>query len=354
MPDFTPTAVSLFSGCGGLDLGFIEAGFKIIWANDNEDIACKTYEKYIGNHIVCGDINKIDINSIPKADILIGGPPCQDFSVIWKQPGLKGKRGQLLLSYLKVLDHVKPKAFVIENVKGLKSMQGGAILEFMLGELRERGYERISAKVYNFADYGVPQLRQRLVIVGVRDDVPIDFIEPKPTHIGKHVASSKALKGAEKVPFNNEHQNIMPKTRKLLSLIPEGGNFASVPKDHPLYVKGMISHVYRRLHSDKPSTTIIAAGGGGTWGYHYEENRPLTNRERARLFTFPDDMEFLGTIAQARKQIGNAVPPKGILPIAKNLYKLLYDCDQLCQSSQITTATAVSSKKYSKKNLVTV
>ena len=108
----------------------------------------------------------------------------------------------------------------------------------------------------------------------------------------------------------------------MLELIPEGGNFTDIPKDHPLYVKGMISHVYRRIKLDEPAKTIIAAGGGGTWGYHYPEPRPLTNRERARLQSFPDDFIFEGSVAEVRRQIGNAVPPVGVRPVARRLLPL--------------------------------
>ena len=108
----------------------------------------------------------------------------------------------------------------------------------------------------------------------------------------------------------------------MLELIPEGGNFRDIPKDNPLYVKGMISHVYRRIKLDEPAKTIIAAGGGGTWGYHYPEPRPLTNRERARLQSFPDDFEFFGSVAEVRRQIGNAVPPEGVRMLAKRLKPL--------------------------------
>lgn len=116
--------------------------------------------------------------------------------------------------------------------------------------------------------------------------------------------------------------NSKSKTIEMLKLIPEGGNFTDIPKNHPLYVKGMISHVYRRIHRSEPSKTIIAAGGGGTWGYHYPEPRPLTNRERARLQSFPDDFHFIGSIAEVRRQIGNAVPPVGVHAVAKALKPL--------------------------------
>ena len=116
--------------------------------------------------------------------------------------------------------------------------------------------------------------------------------------------------------------NIAEKTKQLLELIPEGGNFMDVPEDNPLYVKGMISHVYRRINRNEPAKTIIAAGGGGTWGYHYPEPRPLTNRERARLQSFDDSFIFEGSITEVRRQIGNAVPPQGVRLLAKTLYPL--------------------------------
>jgi len=137
-----------------------------------------------------------------------------------------------------------------------------------------------------------------------------------------YVTAGEALKGVEKVPYNNEKMNTAPKTVEMLKMIPEGGNFTDIPKDHPLYVKGMISHVYRRINRNEPSKTIIAAGGGGTWGYHYPEPRPLTNRERARLQSFPDNFIFQGSNAEVRRQIGNAVPPKGVEAVAKALMPL--------------------------------
>ena len=126
----------------------------------------------------------------------------------------------------------------------------------------------------------------------------------------------------EKVQYNNEQLNVTERTKKIISMISEGGNFTDIPVDSPYYVHGMISHVYRRIHRNEPSKTIIAAGGGGTWGYHYPEPRPLTNRERARIQSFPDDFVFFGNITEVRRQIGNAVPPVGVHAIAKALMPL--------------------------------
>lgn len=184
----------------------------------------------------------------------------------------------------------------------------------------------VKPHLYNFAEYGVPQFRERVLIVGIRIDTGFDYVHPKPTHgpnaCHPYHTAGEALKDADKVPYNNELINIKEKTRQMLELIPEGGNFTDIPKDHPLYVKGMISHVYRRIKRDEPAKTIIAAGGGGTWGYHYPEPRPLTNRERARLQSFPDDFVFKGSVTEVRRQIGNAVPPEGVRLVARKLLPL--------------------------------
>jgi DNA (cytosine-5)-methyltransferase 1 len=133
------------------------------------------------------------------------------------------------------------------------------------------------------------------------------------------VTAGEAVKDIPANATNNELLRISPKTVDMLNLIPPGGNFTDIPKEHPLYVKGMISHVYRRMHPDEPSKTIIAAGGGGTWGYHYPEPRAFTNRERARIQSFPDNFEFVGSTTEVRRQIGNAVPPQGVYELAKTI-----------------------------------
>lgn len=327
---YKPKIVSTFSGCGGLDLGFHQCGYETIWANDFSEWAVKSFEKNLGEVIVFEDVTKIDPytdKSIPDCDLILGGFPCQDFSVIWKQPGLKGKRGGLYRNFLEFVDAKKPKAFVAENVKGLLTANKRKAIETIIRDFEQitPGYV-VKPHLYNFAEYGVPQFRERVLIVGIRVDTGFNFVHPKPTHgpgtDKPFVTAGEAIKGALDVEFNNERINQMEKTTKMLELIPEGGNYTDIPKDSPYYVKGMISHVYRRIKRDEPAKTIIAAGGGGTWGYHYPEPRALTNRERARLQSFPDDFIFVGSVAEARRQIGNAVPPVGVHALAKRLMPL--------------------------------
>jgi len=314
---------SLFSGSGGMDLGFKQTGFEVLWANDVNHWACETFRKNFGDHITEGSITGVKDSDIPACDIILGGFPCQDFSMIWKRMGLKTERGNLYRQFVRIVVAKQPKMFVAENVKGLLSANKGKAVGQIVSDFAEAGY-KVDVYPINFANYGAPQLRERVLIIGVRKDLNREFKLPEPTHTPEtYVTAKEALRDVEKVPHNNEHQNIAPSTVAKLRIIPPGGNFTDIPKDSPHYVKGMISHVYRRLHPDKPSTTIIAGGGGGTWGYHYKEPRPLTNRERARLFGYPDNFVFLGSIAEVRRQIGNSVPPAGIKPIAKAIKKFL-------------------------------
>ena len=332
----TIRVVSLFSGCGGLDLGFEQVGdYKTLWANDFKHEACQTFRRHFGDIIVEGDVEQIDPynnSSVPDCDLVLGGFPCQDFSIIWKQPGLNGERGNLYKSFLRFVDAKKPKAFVAENVKGILTANKKKAIKQIIEDFQniETGYVVIP-HLYNFAEYGVPEFRERVLIVGIRVDTGFKFKHPAPTHgVGEglkpFVTVRDAFKNVREVPYNNEFLKVQERTKKIISLIPEGGNFTDIPKESPYYVKGMISHVYRRVKLDEPSKTIIAAGGGGTWGYHYPENRPLTNRERARIQSFPDDFVFEGNTTEVRRQIGNAVPPVGVHAIAQAL-KPLFFCE---------------------------
>ena len=173
--------VSLFSGGGGLDLGFKECGFDIIWANDMDKEAVSTYKENIGNHIVLGDITKIKEESIPQADVLIGGPPCQSFSLVGKRDE-KDPRGELVWHYIRILKHVNPNYFIFENVVGLKSAKtkdGKSVIDELIHTFKDIGYS-VKWEVINAADFGIPQRRKRIIIVGYKNGFNFSF--PNTTH----------------------------------------------------------------------------------------------------------------------------------------------------------------------------
>jgi len=326
--DKPPKLISLFSGCGGMDLPFHKAGFEVVWAIDSNKYACETFKRNISPLILNDSIEKInDIKQeVPDADLIIGGFPCQDFSLIWKRYGLDVDRGNLYTYFREFVKQKQPKAFVAENVKGLLSANNSQAIKRIIADFEniEPGY-LVKPKLYNFAEYGVPQFRQRVLLVGIQMETGFNFVHPQPEYGGDrqpYQTASQALEGVEEVPYNNELLKIHPKTKQRLDQIKPGGNFSDIPRNSPLYVKGLISHVYRRLDPNQPSSTIIAGGGGGTWGYHYKEPRALTNRERARLQSFPDDFVFEGSITEVRRQIGNAVPPQGIAAVVESLIPL--------------------------------
>lgn len=322
-----PSMISLFAGCGGLDLPFHRAGYRCRLVNEFNQDAARTFERNFGLKVDTSPIEELDMLNLPKAGLVTGGFPCQDFSQIWKRPGLKGTRGNLYTYFLEVVDRVKPKAFIAENVLGILTANGGKAINQIISDFSaiDPGYVVIP-KVYNFADFGVPQFRQRVILVGIRLDTGFNFIHP----VGRfgvnrkfpHRSTGVALAGLDDTFPNQEPMKIQPRTIEILKRIGAGGNFTDIPKGDPYYVKGMISHVYRRIDPKKPSMTLIAGGGGGTWGYHYPEPRALTNRERARLQSFPDDFVFEGSFGEIRRQIGNAVPPVGVIQIVNRLNKL--------------------------------
>jgi DNA (cytosine-5)-methyltransferase 1 len=323
-----PKMISLFAGCGGLDLPFHRAGYKTKLVNEFNQDAAATFERNFGIKVNTQPIEEmVDQVEIPKVDLVTGGFPCQDFSQIWKRPGLKGTRGNLYTYFLEVVDRAKPKAFIAENVLGILTANDGKAINQIISDFSmiDPGYVVIP-KVYNFADFGVPQYRQRVLLVGIRLDTGFNFIHP----VGQfgenakqpHRSAEVALAGLDDTFPNQEHMKIQPRTVEILKRIGAGGNFTDIPEDDPYYVKGMISHVYRRLHPDKPSMTLIAGGGGGTWGYHFPEPRALTNRERARIQSFPDDFIFEGKFGEVRRQIGNAVPPVGVIEVVNRMSQL--------------------------------
>ena len=220
--------VSLFSGCGGMELGFIWSGYNIVWANDIEHDACETYRLNIGDHIIEENISNIDFNCIPDCDVILGGFPCQDFSMIWKRGGIKTDRGNLYQYFVRAVQYKKPRLFVAENVKGLVTANKGKAIKTIIEDFKNCGY-KIYADVYNFADYGTPQIRERVLIIGIRQDIPFYYQKPQPSHSpDNYITCGEALKGVEKAIYNNEYINIKPKTKKILELIPEGEIFMLV------------------------------------------------------------------------------------------------------------------------------
>ena len=282
---YSPKVVSIFSGCGGLDLGFHLEGYDTIWANDFAEWAVKSFERNFGKVIQYKDITKIDPyidKSIPECDIVLGGFPCQDFSIIWKQPGLNGTRGGLFRHFAEFVDAKKPKAFVAENVKGLITANKGKAIETIIKDFESiaPGYI-VKPHLYNFAEYGVPQFRERILFVGIRIDTGFDFIHPLPTHgpEGKHpyVTAGDALIGARDVPYNNELINIKEKTRKMLEMIPEGGNFRDIPEDTinknlEEIKKTTTSSVYMEV-TGTPQSILLQAVEIHCFNFKYYENQ---------------------------------------------------------------------------------
>jgi DNA (cytosine-5)-methyltransferase 1 len=320
--------VSMFAGCGGLDLGAESTGaLQVVWANDSDSWACETYRRNLGAHIVEGDITSLPVPDV-ECDVLLAGPPCQDFSTLWNHDGARTARGNLFREVARFLAALEPAGFVLENVPGLLSANRGAAWAIVRHALRAPAaflsnkpgprYD-LTAQVVDTAELGVPQHRERLFVIGVRRDLGSrPPLIPTPT-ADRPITVAEAL-DADPIPDdapNHERGLDTADVVERLKLIPPGKNYEVIPEGHPLAVKGLISHVYRRLEPDKPSYTIIANGGGGTHGYHHIEPRRLSNRERARLQTFPDDFVFWDGGAKAgrsayprvRRQVGNAVPP---------------------------------------------
>lgn len=327
------SAVSMFSGCGGLDLGAELTGHvRTVWANDIDPYSVATYQRNLGAHIIEGDIRDLLPPEVP-CDILLAGPPCQDYSTLWNHDGAKTDRGNLYREVVRFLNALRPAAFVLENVPGLLSANRGRAWTEVRRALKEPtrflsgtpGVRyRITSAVVDLADLGVPQNRERLFVVGARSDLGVQSpnlhsLAVQQRAIYPHVTVGQALDDFP-IPEGAPNHELFLDTAEViqrLELIKPGENYEAIPPEHALAVRGLISHVYRRLEPSAPAYTVIASGGGGTHGYHHREPRRLTNRERARLQSFPDWFVFehgeayraRSAYPRVRRQIGNAVPP---------------------------------------------
>lgn len=355
--------VSLFSGGGGLDLGFISEGYKIVWAIDNNKNVIETYKANISKNILCADINKIDISKIPYADVIIGGPPCQSFSLAGNR-NIEDERGQLVWKYIHIIEQIKPKAFVFENVTGLlsaKNLKGEKIIELLKAAFKNIGYT-VEQQIMNAADYGVPQRRKRVILVGLKNN---KFKFPLPTHsedginLKRYVSVEEALGDLPEaiidknsyvtysISEQNEYQkyvrrnvpitdHVIPQMSELdkyiICHVKPGGNYMDIPPEvnskriERLQKEGGHTTCYGRLAPDKPAYTINTYFNRPNVGcnIHYKADRLITVREALRLQSFPDDYKIVSSSKQGRNFIvGNAVPPMLAGVIANELKKYL-------------------------------
>ena len=364
-----PTVVSLFAGCGGLDLGFKEAGFKITWANEIMPDAAESYKRNLGHAPVVEDIWKI-INNVPKADIVIGGPPCQAFSLVGKRLE-NDPRAKLVFAYQTIIKRIEPNAFVMENVPGLMAskIDGKRVIDYLASEYRKMGYD-VSINHLLASDYFVPQRRRRVVMVGVRNglrpfamlssaafgnvigidanSLPVSAKDaigdlPKVRAKGDYgetlydrPARAKYAKLMRKGSGQGVSFHAMPTMSKLdlefVKHIPPGGNYMDIPDS--ISTKRIMSFkktggrttTYGRLSPDAPAYTITTYFNRPNVGanYHYEEERLISVREALRLQSFPDAfIPFYTNQRSLHMQVGNAVPPLLARAIAESLKESL-------------------------------
>lgn len=325
----------LFCGPGGIAYGATQArvgsySIEHAWANDYDENTCETYRANIcpdnPKSVIHGDVRKLDLTTLGSIDALAFGFPCNDFSVVGEQRGMDGVYGPLYSYGVQVLKLYRPKWFLAENVGGLRNANEGKAFSKILSDMRAAGY-KLTPHLYKFEEYGIPQARHRIIIVGIRDDIDVTYHVPSPE---AYAGIDNTCKTAIEVPPipadapNHEATKQSPIVVERLRHIKPGQNAftAELPKDLQLHVSGAkISQIYKRLDPTKPAYTVTGSGGGGTHIYHWSEPRALTNRERARLQTFPDTYKFIGGRESVRKQIGMAVPCRGAQIIFEAILK---------------------------------
>ncbi len=327
----------LFCGPGGLGLAALQTKIKKsnetyslthVWANDYDKDSCDTFRKNIcpdkPKSVICKDVRLLNIKKLGKIDALSFGFPCNDFSAVGKKKGTDGNYGSLYSYGVKALDIFKPKWFLAENVGGLQSSNSGKAFNQIIKELVSTEYN-LTVHLYPMEKYGVPQARRRIVIIGIRNDLGLTFQVPAPT-TPIPITCKEALYNPP-IPKNATNSELTKQSTQVIERLkhikPGENAFNSNLPDHlRLNVKGArMSHIYKRLDPKKPAYTLTGSGGGGTHVYHWSENRALTNRERARLQTFPDNFHFMGSKESVRKQIGMVVPVVGAKEIFKAVLK---------------------------------
>lgn len=318
--------VALFSGAGGLDIGFCDTGFSLIESVELEEKFVQTMlhnqangKYFSGANILCKDIRQYEPNISTKIDFVIGGPPCQSFSAAGRRAagvaGTKDDRGSLFEEYVRVLKKLKPKGFLFENVYGLLGAEKGESIKKIINAFKEIGYN-VSYRILDAADYGVPQHRERIILVGSKGKA---FKFPKPTHGPdsfekiSHYSANEAILNVDK-PYIDKLPSINGRFGHLLNEVPPGLNYSffteKMGHPNPIFAwRSKFSDFLYKADPLKPTRTLKASGGQYTGPFHWE-NRHFTIEELKRLQTFPDDYKMLGNRAIASKQIGNSVPPQ--------------------------------------------
>jgi DNA (cytosine-5)-methyltransferase 1 len=322
-----PTFIEVCAGGGGLSSGLIKSGFIPILLNDNNSDCCKTLKhNHQDANVVCASMDKIDYSQfIDRVDLLTGGVPCQSFSQAGLRKGLDDPRGDLMIKFIEILNLIKPKLFMIENVKGLLTHDEGKTIEKIISALNKNDLYNISYKCLDASKYDVPQKRERVFIVGVIKSITRPFIFPiesenKP--VLKDVLCDVPLSSGAK--YNEEKI-------KLFRMIPQGGCWVNLPETlqkeylgNSYYSGGGKRGILYRLSMEKPSLTLLCTPSQKqTERCHPLEERPLTMREYARIQTFEDSYEFIGSLSSQYKQIGNAVPVELARYMGMSLLKLL-------------------------------
>ena len=324
----TYKSIELFAGAGGMALGFEQAGFELQLAVDNDKHCIKTLRHNRPNwNIINSDVEGVNYSQFNgQIDVLTGGFPCQPFSHAGERLGLEDTRGTAFYGFAKAISEIKPKMFIAENVRGLATHDKGFTLQTILNVFGREGYN-VKHKILNSVRYGVPQKRERTIIIGIRNDIQIPNKYEYPIGSDRIITIREAFKNIpdSKGSFYSEARRIV------LEQVPEGGNWKSLPEQVARdYMKktyeagGGRTGVAKRLAWNQPAPTIVCAPiQKATERCHPSETRPLTIRESARIQTFPDSWEFIGSIDNQYKQIGNAVPVRMARAIAFSVKEFL-------------------------------
>lgn len=350
------TSVELFAGAGGLALGMHMAGFRHVLLNEMDAMACQTLRR---NHpewnVLEGDIHNIDFMPLRgMVDFLSGGFPCQAFSYAGKKGGLNDTRGTLFFELARAVSEIQPKVFMGENVKGLLSHDEGKTLQVIRNAIAELGYTLVEPRVLKAIMYQVPQKRERLILVAIRNDIAqrVQFKWPDPYR--RVMTLRDAFYSGELYDTNvpeSDGQNYPAKKARVMAMVPEGGDWRDLPVEEQkaymggsFYLGGGKTGMARRLSMDEPSLTLTCAPAQKqTERCHPIENRPLTVREYARIQTFPDKWMFEGNLSDQYKQIGNAVPVNLAFAIGRSLIRLFNDIDaQMPEESRFEEADRVA------------